>query len=114
MGSEMCIRDSNNSESGDRAFKTSLTLNESSAGAKTGVAIQKLNIYPNPAHDYITLPEIQGKSTVSMQLTDLTGKSLVIPWNPRIDISSLTPGMYIVRALGANGSVNGTGIFLKM
>ena len=52
---------------------------------------EALNVYPNPANDFI----IVGKETVSIY--DLCGK-LVMKGSGRIDVSTLTEGMYFVKS----------------
>ena len=58
-----------------------------------------VKIWPNPASDYINVDkgeqEIYGSCYVS--ILDLSGRELIkVPYNERIDISSLLDGMYIV------------------
>ena len=57
----------------------------------TETSHEALNVYPNPANDFI----IVGKEMVSVY--DLCGK-LVIQGSGRIDVSSLTEGMYFVKS----------------
>jgi hypothetical protein len=52
---------------------------------------EALNVYPNPANDFI----IVGKEMVSVY--DLCGK-LVMQGSGRIDVSSLSEGMYFVKS----------------
>jgi hypothetical protein len=64
-----------------------------------------LNIWPNPAKDYITIDpgelRLSGLSYIS--LTDLNGHELMkIPFSEKVDISSLHDGMYFL-VISING-----------
>jgi len=58
-----------------------------------------LNIWPNPAKDYININpgELQLYGLSYITLTDLNGRQLIkIPFSERVDISSLRDGMYFL------------------
>jgi hypothetical protein len=60
---------------------------------------KSLNIWPNPAKDYINIDrgEIQLSGLSYISFNDLSGRELMkVPFNERIDISSLHEGMYIL------------------
>jgi len=58
-----------------------------------------LNIWPNPAKDYININpgELQLYGLSYITLTDLNGRQLIkVPFSERVDISSLRDGMYFL------------------
>ena len=74
----------------------------------TGIPVQskttELLVYPNPAKDQLTIEgNIPGATLV---ITDLLGKTVLTKvqneTNSVIDISNLSPGIYIVRSVGMN------------
>ena len=70
---------------------------------------QGFRLWPNPASGFINLdsPELSLAKAAYVSIRDLYGRELIkVPYNERIDISSLKPGMYIV-ILSVNGWVNG-------
>ncbi len=77
-------------------------------------------VFPNPAKDfiYIRTPEIQ-ISVFDISISDMTGRRVLntLPENNgskiKIDISTLEPGMYIVKIHYADGSVNSNKIVIK-
>ncbi len=62
--------------------------------------IAKMNIYPNPAKDYLKI-ELQEYVDDNLIITDITGKTLiskaVTSNNIVVDISSLNSGLYIIK-----------------
>ena len=76
---------------------------------------KKINIWPNPATDYIAIDPgrytFTGSSYIS--IIDLNGRELMkVPFSERIDISSLHEGMYII-ITSFNGSVIGYNRVIK-
>ena len=72
----------------------------------THTAKNVLNIWPNPAKDYININpgELQLYGSAQISINDLNGRELInVPFNERVDISSLHDGMYFVII-----SINGT------
>jgi hypothetical protein len=66
---------------------------------------KSLNIWPNPAKDYITIDpgELQLSGLSYISLTDLNGHELMkIPFSEKVDISSLHDGMYFL-VISING-----------
>jgi len=65
----------------------------------------RIRFWPNPATDFITIENTENAAfgTRSYSITDLQGRELIrTNNNERIDISSLSPGIYIV--IGYNGN----------
>jgi hypothetical protein len=58
-----------------------------------------LNIWPNPATDFVNInPGDNQLSRLSyVTITDLNGRELIkVPFSEQIDITSLQPGMYFI------------------
>jgi hypothetical protein len=59
-----------------------------------------LPIFPNPADDFIAI-ELPGPSGAVVEIFDLSGRlvlsALIQPYDSRINVSSLTPALYVVR-----------------
>jgi hypothetical protein len=58
-----------------------------------------MQIWPNPAKDYINIntEELQLYGTSNITITDLNGHELIkVPFSDRVDISSLHDGMYFL------------------
>ncbi|PLX05777.1 MAG: hypothetical protein C0596_18975 [Marinilabiliales bacterium] len=54
-------------------------------------------VYPNPAHDYIYIENIENNKT-QIEVYNSTGQKIIEASNmQKIDISSLTPGLYVVK-----------------
>jgi len=70
---------------------------------------QSFRLWPNPASDYINIdsPELSVSRAAYISIRDIYGRELVkIPYDERIDVSSLKPGIYIV-ILSVNGRTSG-------
>ncbi|MEM9546422.1 MAG: MopE-related protein [Bacteroidota bacterium] len=66
------------------------------------IANAKVNIFPNPAANYISL-EIEGKLDYLVLIYDMNGKSLIRANNAkRIDLSNLTAGTYLIEVSDNN------------
>ncbi len=64
-------------------------------------AIEAITVYPNPANEVIYVDNTTGEQIVSISITDITGKLIYENNNPSelnnvIDISTLSPGNYIM------------------
>lgn len=74
--------------------------------------LEEPRVFPNPAHDEVSLHWPQTDQTVSLQIQDLNGKQYQsFSWesnaqNARIPIDQLAPGMYILRWKTAEKSWN--------
>ena len=75
-----------------------------------------MSIWPNPANDYVNIDpgELQLYGTSYITLTDLNGHELMkVPFNERIDISSLHEGIYFL-IINSNGLPVGYNRLIKM
>jgi hypothetical protein len=74
-----------------------------------------LNIWPNPASDYINIDpgDLQLSRSSFITITDLNGHELIrVLFNNKVDISSLKDGMYFL-VININGSPHGYNRFIK-
>jgi len=66
--------------------------------------------YPNPATDLIHLTPNVLEGGVSIEVADLSGRryihSRVEEWNDKLDVSGLSPGIYILTVRGDNKSLS--------
>ena len=65
-----------------------------------------MNIWPNPATDYINIEpgELQLSGSSYITITDLNGHELIkVPFSDKVDISSLHDGMYFL-VINVNGT----------
>lgn len=88
-------------------FWDNISLQEDVTASAKDVLASKLNIYPNPAQDYIQIDSkdvqissVQMYSLIGQEV--ISGKSLV---NDRLDISSLNRGVYLLRINSESGSL---------
>jgi hypothetical protein len=89
--------------------ETDLNIN---TGNDEIVAMESVNIYPNPFSGNLTFDceKIMDQSSVDILITDLTGKTVYrekmndIQYNPklRIDLSSIKPGIYLASLTDTN------------
>lgn len=82
------------------AVQTMIIDQKTTSSGGTGInqysSTEKILVYPNPAHNELNIVGLSEGQTIS--ITDLSGKNILTTVsNGRIDISSLTPGMYIVQ-----------------
>ena len=67
---------------------------------------KKLNIYPNPAGDYITINNPENE-IMKWEISDLLNKrilqGLITRGNTKIDLSLLKPGIYLIRTFITSG-----------
>ena len=66
-----------------------------------------VSVYPNPAHDNITVQTTNVTGISQTVLLDMSGKqvmaTLIVSGNQSIDISSLPSGMYMLKVTMGNG-----------
>lgn len=86
------------------------TLAAKTLNVKTEMVNTTASIYPNPAHDkfYVLLPANAGSATIS--IIDVNGRRVISnnfktagKMNIAVNVSSLTPGTYIVQIQTVNG-----------
>ena len=80
--------------------------------------LRDLNVYPNPGDDIINLDYFVRRKveSLNMRVTDVTGRELMLqalpysqgPQRTAMDISGLTPGMYILVISDEAGSFTET------
>lgn len=92
--------------------------NSWSAGIKEASSYRKINIHPNPAHNSISIDAPAGNTGVqNVLIYDNLGRILYNESMPfvndklTIDISNLSNGIYMLKCLGTQSSLNG--LFLK-
>lgn len=74
----------------------------------------ELTLYPNPANEQLTLNFKMNASTVQLQVFDITGKMLITQmlttstgdYTNTIDISHLSPGIYLIMLITENERIN--------
>lgn len=87
-------------------IKQTIVVNQSFAVATNEVVNTHLTITPNPVKDVFQVSGLNGTATLS--LTDINGKVVLskeIIANESISVSSLPQGVYIVKLVTANGTV---------
>lgn len=75
-------------------FTTQPTPNASNSTAGIGdpIAIFPLRMYPNPAKDWVSFTE-----SIDVELFDIQGRKILTAQNiERLNVSTLTPGMYLL------------------
>lgn len=77
-------------------FAVASTLNLNVVDCTPEKQLESLQIYPNPAKDFINIEMInQNITKYSLVITDAAGRVVLKSKNePKIDVSSLTPGVY--------------------
>ena len=85
------------------------------ASAKQSVISNKLEIYPNPATDFIQLSNIPLTLPVNIIVMDQLGRTVLSQSyedGRKLDVSTLVSGVYFVQAKGLDGTI-ATSKFLK-
>jgi hypothetical protein len=80
------------------------------------VYTQKIKLYPNPAHSYITVELPNKATTAELQLFDLQGRQLkqeVINAKSTVSISELQAGIYFYRVVAGKQQYNGKLLITK-
>ena len=78
------------------------------------VSAEKWLVYPNPANEYIYLPE--GELPARIEIVDLTGRvvfALDEPGSGPLDISSIQAGVHILLAYTKEAKVKATVKLIK-
>ena len=58
---------------------------------------EEVTYYPNPVIDFLHIKNIQKQNDFNIQVLDLSSKILVTSKDPKLDLTSLTTGVYIVK-----------------
>lgn len=102
----------NGTNTGDQVFLSSLLIAEDLTAGIAGVDNENgIVLYPNPANEkmFLKLSDAD-KKIVSIQLTDITGKSIKtisydnLPEDKSIDIADLPGGMYVLSIVSESGT----------
>ena len=64
--------------------------------------VTTISVYPNPAHDFVTVETCHGASVQSIIVSDVTGKTILSSSESRIDVSALSEGMYFITIITGN------------
>ncbi|KAA5826414.1 T9SS type A sorting domain-containing protein [Algibacter amylolyticus] len=93
----------------DKAFNYSNELNISDAtlSVSQNILASKLNIYPNPAQDYIQI-DANDVKVESVEMFSLVGQKVISKSNlinSRLDISNLGRGIYLLKVNANDGSL---------
>jgi len=87
----------------EKEFDIEVLENNSSTTDIQSDRLQDASIYPNPARDYIIIPDA-GNKNANVSIFDLTGKRIGTYTNQtRVDVSSFDEGLYIVVVEGNDG-----------
>ena len=57
----------------------------------------EISYYPNPVIDFLYVKNIHKQSDFNIQILDLSSKILVTSKNPKLDLTSIATGFYIVK-----------------
>jgi hypothetical protein len=77
--------------------------------------VPALNLFPNPAHDYVTIRGLAPMGAVKVEILDVTGRVVTRQLLPtaRLPVAALMPGLYWLRLLGPAGETLSQGRFEK-
>ena len=80
---------------------------------------EMLNVYPNPARDYFTLPveQLEGvMDSYTIQIIDVLGKTVYqeVVYSERIDIAGLSSGLFFIRLVNKHTNKIYTQKFIKI
>ena len=93
--------------------KYDVTVIDCTTGIGENRVTNILNIYPNPANDKIALTGKEKISAVSIHTTTGNQVMTITGNQSEIDISSLQPGVYVMRAVMQSGKIQITKIVKK-
>ncbi|MFN0176603.1 MAG: T9SS type A sorting domain-containing protein [Saprospiraceae bacterium] len=89
-----------------------IKLSPESVGTEDAPAAMagNLEIYPNPAHQFVSLKTVSEEPVLSVRISDLLGRaishqSILNPSTVEMDISALPSGLYLVTATSPSGRV---------
>lgn len=90
---------------------------DASVGIREIAAVEDLNVFPNPAMNFINIPFAQGfEAPATVRIIDLNGATVIelsreAYEDVSVDVGSLTDGMYMVKVIGDD--YVSTGRFIK-
>ncbi len=86
--------------------KEVFVLEEAIVSAITTIVPEQMKVFPNPIYDELTLqlPTAQAYNTIDVEVIDPLGKVVchILSTSEKIDLASLSSGIYIVKARVAN------------
>lgn len=85
------------------SYTTRIVFKNEVEDALDDICQEKVAVYPNPAHDVVT---VSGEALQSYTIFDLTGHALLsgsLAAAERVDVSTLAAGMYILQVRTLNG-----------
>lgn len=96
----------NGMATGDRLYTSKLTLFHASTAGMGNHSDASFSVFPNPASDYLFVePGVDG--SFGYRIIDLGGRTIIqgqTEGTCSIDVSDLTPGIYVINAMTENGS----------
>jgi len=94
-----------------------LKITEATAGIAT-IRAEKLFVFPNPVSDRISWNQQLSSSDVKYQVESANGQKFEIPEQDAAgnsyDVSRLTPGLYVIKAIKSNGNITAVSSFIKI
>ena len=100
--------------SGDNHVTGKVTLSPAQTSSTQNPTVNQSFLYPNPTKDYLTISSDQDIKTLTFYNISGQKVSSLINQNGRIDISSLSQGVYFVNAMSAEGNVLSSQRILKL
>jgi hypothetical protein len=76
------------------------------------IKVQKISIFPNPAHEHIIIANIYQPGALDVRIYNLSGQLIKRSTKTIVNISGLKPGVYIVRVMTKRGLY--VGKFIKI
>ena len=82
-------------------LKTGIDISNLSLGTQDYTIDNDVKLYPNPANDLMSMSD---KSIISIEVFDVSGKSVLATKSNTLSVKHLTNGIYIIKAKTQNGS----------
>lgn len=82
---------------------------QQSLSVKNEIQVNAINVYPNPAKDFVTISGIQNKDITSVTIFSMQGKKMNTIYklkNNRIDVSGLSSGVYFIKVAKENTTIH--------
>ena len=88
-------------------INSTLTVIEGQTLSVSSLELSEINIYPNPADDFITIDTINSLEGAIISIFDINGRRVLNykqnANSNKVDVSSLSIGEYIIRVVTADG-----------